>query len=91
MQQVFRTDVLNNADYCSAWLVKAAAFINGKHSKAAFVLTNSVSQGSQATNILNKINEFGCEYIFAYRSFKWRTSSTDNVGVTVVIIGITEK
>ena len=91
MQQVFRTDVLNNADYCSAWLVKAATFINGKHSKAAFVLTNSVSQGSQATNILNKINEFGCEYIFAYRSFKWRTSSTDNVGVTVVIIGISEK
>lgn len=91
MQLVFATDVLNNADYCSSWLVKAASYINGKHAKAAFVLTNSVSQGSQATNILNKINELGCEYIFAYRSFKWKTSATDNVGVTVVIIGISEK
>lgn len=91
MQKVFGSDVLNNADYCSAWLVKAASSINCKHSKAAFVLTNSVSQGSQATTILNKVNEFGCEYIYAYRSFKWKTSSTDNVGVTVVIIGISEK
>lgn len=91
MQKVFKTDVLNNADYCSAWLVKAAPCINGKQAKAAFVLTNSVSQGSQATTVLNKINEFGCEYIYAYRSFKWKTSSTDNVGVTVVIIGISEK
>jgi hypothetical protein len=91
MQLVFATDVLNNADYCSSWLVKAASYINGKHAKAAFVLTNSVSQGSQATNILNKVNELGCEYIFAYRSFKWKTSATDNVGVTVVIIGISEK
>ncbi len=90
MQKVFGSETLNNADYCSAWLVKAARFINGNGSKAAFVLTNSVSQGSQATNILNKINECGCEYIFAYRSFKWKTSSTDNVGVTVVILGISQ-
>ena len=91
MQNVFGNGTLNNADYCSAWLVKSARFINGNGAKAAFVLTNSVSQGSQATNILNKINEYGCEYILAYRSFKWKTSSTDNVGVTVVIIGIAQK
>lgn len=91
MQKVYGTTVLNNADYCSAWLVKAARFINGNHSKAAFVLTNSISQGSQATNLLNKINELGCEYIYAYRSFKWKMTSRDNVGVTVVIVGISEK
>lgn len=91
MHQVFGTEVLHNADYCSAWLVKAARFINGNQAKAAFVLTNSVSQGSQATNLLNKVNELGCEYIFAYHSFKWKTSASDNVGVTVVIIGISEK
>ena len=91
MQKVFGTDVLNNADYCSAWLVKAARFINGSSAKADFVLTNSVAQGSQASNLLNKINEFGCEYIYAYQSFKWETSSRINVGVTVVIIGISKK
>jgi len=91
MHKVFGTDVLNNADYCSAWLVKAAQLISGSQANAAFVLTNSVSQGSQATNLLNKINELGCEYTFAYRSFKWKTSSRVNVGVTVVIIGIAGK
>lgn len=91
MQRVFGTDVLNNADYCTAWLVKSARFISGTKAKAAFVMTNSVAQGSQSTNLLNKINEFGCEYIYAYRSFKWKVSSSDNVGVTVVIIGISSK
>lgn len=91
MQEVFGTETLNNADYCSAWLVKSARYISGTCAKAAFVLTNSVAQGSQATNLLNKINEFGCEYIYAYRSFKWETSAKDNVGVTVVIIGIAQQ
>lgn len=87
MQQIYGCDVLHNADFCSAWLVKAAKFIAGTKAKAAFVLTNSVSQGEQSTFILDKIVEAGCEYIFAHRSFKWKVSN-DNTGITVVIIGI---
>lgn len=88
MSQIFKTDVLNNADYCSTWLIKAAETIKGSRAKAAFVLTNSVAQGSQASFILDKVNENGCEYFFAYTSFKWKISDEDNSGVTVVIIGI---
>lgn len=88
MQKIFKSEALNNADYCTAWLIKSAQFISGTKAEAAYVLTNSVAQGSQSSNILNKVNEFGCEYIYAYRSFKWKVSSSDNVGVTVVIIGI---
>ncbi len=91
MQAVYEAETLYSADLCSAWLIKAADLIKGTHAKAAFVLTNSVSQGTQATFILNKINELGCEYCFAHRSFKWKTSSIDNAGVTVVIIGIAAK
>ena len=90
MQSIFASQTLYSADYCSAWLVKSAAFIANTSAKAAFVLTNSVSQGEQASFILNKVNENGCEYVYAHRSFKWKTSS-DNVGVTVVIIGIAAK
>lgn len=90
MLRIFESKQLNSADYCSAWLMKAARFISGTPAKAAFVLTNSVSQGTQSTFILDKINEAGCEYIFAHRSFKWKTSN-DNSGVTVVIIGIGTK
>lgn len=90
MQRIFASKQLNSADLCSAWLMKTAKFIRGTHAKSAFVLTNSVSQGTQATFILDKINDAGCEYIFAHRSFKWKTSN-DNSGVTVVIIGIAMK
>lgn len=91
MQTVFDAEILYNADLSSTWLIKSASLIRGTKAKAGFVLTNSVSQGTQATFILNKINELGCEYSFAHRSFKWKTSSVDNSGVTVVIIGIASK
>lgn len=88
VQSIFGSKELFNADYCSAWLVKAAQLIGGTSARAAFVLTNSVSQGTQATFILNKINECGCEYAFAYQPFKWKINSADNSAVTVVVIGI---
>lgn len=88
MQRVFNSDALYNADYCSSWLVKASQLIRGSKAKAAFVQTNSVSQGSQATYIYDKISENGCEYIFGYRPFKWKVSNADNSAVTVVVIGI---
>ena len=91
MINVFGSSTLHSADYCSTWLVKSAKFISGTKAKAAFVLTNSVSQGEQASYILDSINAAGCEYIFGHRSFKWKTSNTDNVGVTVVVIGIASK
>ncbi len=87
MQAIFDSKSLYSADYCSTWLVKSSSFIYNTPAKAAFVLTNSVAQGEQATFICNKINQNGCEYVYAYRSFKWKTSN-DNAGVTVVIIGI---
>lgn len=55
MQRIFASKQLNSADLCSAWLMKTAKFIRGTHAKSAFVLTNSVSQGTQATFILDKI------------------------------------
>lgn len=88
MQHVYKSDRLFSADYSSAWLIKAAKFIRGSEAKAAFVLTNSVSQGEQSTFIYDNVRKNGCEYFFAYRSFKWSNSNRDNTGVTVVIIGI---
>lgn len=88
MQRIFRSSSLFSADFCSTWLIKAAHFICGTEAKAAFVLTNSVSQGAQATFISDKVREAGCEYYFANRSFKWKTAGADNAGVSVVIIGI---
>ena len=86
-QRIFGEQRLFNADLSSAWLIKAARLIQGTETKCAFVLTNSVTQGTQAAVIYDKIRELGCDYFFGYRSFKWNASSGGE-GVTVVIIGI---
>lgn len=88
MQTIFNSHTLHSADLSSAWLVKAARFICGSEAQAAFVMTNSVSQGEQSTFISRKVEENGCEYRFAHRSFKWKNSNRDTTGVTVVVIGI---
>ena len=88
MQRVFDSDKLFSADYCSSWLVKAAKLIKNTEAKAAFVLTNSVSQGEQSTFIYDKILDNGCDYFFAHRSFKWNNSNRESTGVSVVVIGI---
>ena len=88
MQSIFCSEKLFYADYCSAWLAKAAQTISNSDAKAAFVLTNSVTQGEQSAFIYEKIKEFGCEYSFAHTSFKWNSSNKLHEGVTVVVIGI---
>lgn len=88
MQVIFNSQILHSADLCSAWLVKAARLICGTRAQAAFVMTNSVSQGEQSTFVSKKVEENGCEYRFAYRSFKWKNTNREASGVTVVVIGI---
>ena len=84
-------DKVNNVDYASAWLIKASDYIKYSKSKAAFILTNSICQGEQVMPIWSNIHSKNCEIEFAYRPFKWYNTSSDKVGVTVVIIGITDK
>lgn len=78
-------------DYCSAWLIKAARYISEHKAKAAFVLTNSIVQGVQVSEIWKSIYKMECEIAFAYTSFKWKTSETTNIGVTVVVVGIQKR
>lgn len=82
---------VNNVDYASAWLIKASDYIKYSKSKAAFILTNSICQGEQVMPIWSNIHSKNCEIEFAYRPFKWYNTSSDKVGVTVIIIGITDK
>lgn len=82
---------VGTVDYCSAWLVKSARYIQGNLSKAAFVLTNSVVQGVQVSEIWKTIFGLDCEIAFAHSSFKWKTNETTTIGVTVVVVGIQSK
>lgn len=75
-------------DYISCWFYLASMYIYGYKCKAAFVSTNSISQGEQVNllwkPILNKISEI----FFTYLSFKWTNNAKKMAGVTCVIIGI---
>ena len=75
-------------DYVAAWFMKAADY--GKHTNAvaAFVSTNSICQGQQVPILWHLIFKTGHEIAFAHTSFKWANLASQNAGVTVVIVGI---
>ena len=75
-------------DYVSAWYVKAAMHIKGSRAKAAFVSTNSISQGEQVSILWGLlIHKFDVSIHFAHRTFNWKNEAKGNAAVHVVIIG----
>lgn len=78
----------NNLDYIACWLYKAAEYIKGYNSKAAFVSTNSICQGEQVEILWPKIFELDVCIGFAYTSFKWRNNAKSNAAVICVIVGL---
>ncbi len=75
-------------DYVTAWYFKAAEFIQNTNIKAAFVSTNSISQGEQVGILWNILfNDFKIKIHFAHQTFSWRNEAKGNAAVHVVIIG----
>ncbi|MGT2832534.1 class I SAM-dependent DNA methyltransferase [Streptococcus halotolerans] len=77
-------------DYIAAWFFKGIHFIQGLHAKLAFVSTNSLFQGEQVAIVWESLLNIA-EIEFAYTSFKWGNSAAHNAGVTVAIVGISNK
>ncbi|MBD9524486.1 class I SAM-dependent DNA methyltransferase [Ensifer sp. ENS02] len=78
-------------DYIAGWFWKAADFIIATDALAAFVTTNSISQGVQVPAVWPRILSKGIEIFLADRDFKWSNNATNNAGVVVSIIGIRSK
>ncbi|MGN6594854.1 class I SAM-dependent DNA methyltransferase [Sphingopyxis terrae] len=76
-------------DYVSGWLIKYAGYTKSVASTAAFVTTNSITQGSQVDPLWSMIFAEGVEISFAHSPFKWANLASANAGVTCVIIGLT--
>ena len=76
-------------DYVSGWLaVYGDYFAVNSSSQAAFVMTNSICQGQQASEIWPAIFSCGLEIQFAHRPIKWTNLASNAAGVTVIIIGL---
>jgi len=75
-------------DYVAGWYFKAAEFLHGTSIRAAFVSTNSITQGEQVADVWRPLYErFGIHIDFGYRTFKWGNEATEQAAVHVVIIG----
>jgi hypothetical protein len=81
-------DKAGNLDYVANWFLKAAMAISGKNAKAAFVATNSISQGEQPPIMWPAIFNWGVHINFAHRTFSWNNDSAGQAIVHVVIVGI---
>ena len=78
-------------DYCAIWILKAKALISSSNNvSAAFVTTNSVSQGEQVKNIWSKVLKDDVEIFFAHQSFKWANNAQNNAAVMCVIFGLSK-
>lgn len=84
-------------DYVAAWYIRAAQYMhdvnqfeekNLPKTKAAFVSTNSISQGEQVSLLWSELfNKYKIKIHFAHRTFKWDNEARANAAVHCVIIG----
>jgi hypothetical protein len=93
LESVFKRYTKNwkSLDYVSGWFMKAAEYGSKTFAAAAFVSTNSICQGQQVPILWPIIFKTGHEIAFAHTSFKWSNLASHNAGVTVVIIGISNR
>lgn len=75
-------------DLVTCWFRLAARYIGKSGISAAFVSTNSISQGEQV-NILWEClsNRHGMKIHFAHRTFPWESEARGKASVHVVIVG----
>ncbi len=75
-------------DFVSAWYRKAADYMaDNPKIKAAFVSTNSITQGEQVSVLWSDMLKRGVNIHFAHRTFQWSSEARGKAAVHCVIIG----
>lgn len=78
-------------DYVAGWYFKAAQYMQNTNIKAAFVSTNSITQGEQVAGVWKPLYErFHININFAWRTFRWDSEASSKAHVHVVIIGFSD-
>lgn len=86
--QAVMPDAGKNIDYVSGWYFKAAQLMQGTDTRAAFVATNSVTQGEQVAVVWKPLfDNFGIHIDFAHRTFRWDSEASLKAHVHCVIVG----
>jgi hypothetical protein len=74
-------------DFVTNWFIIAGNLAANTGCQAAFVSTNSITQGEQPSLIWGELNPLGIEIFFAHRSFSWTNEAKGKAAVHVVIVG----
>ena len=75
-------------DFVANWHLKAAEYIRGTTAKVAFVSTNSLCQGEQASLLWSEMfGRYGIKIHFAHRTFAWQSEARGKAHVHCVIVG----
>ncbi len=78
-------------DYVTGWYLKAANYMGDRPIRAAFVSTNSITQGEQVGILWEQLYKVhGIEIDFGYRTFPWESEARGKAHVHVVIIGFSK-
>lgn len=80
-----------DADYITAWFIKATSYVRDTPFSFAFVSTQSITQGEQIGILWPRIFSQDMEIFFAYQAFRWSNNAKKNAGVVCVIIGIKKR
>ena len=80
---------IGNIDYVACWYKKAAELMQlNPKLHAAFVSTNSITQGEQVGTLWKPLfDQYGIHFDFAYRTFRWDSEADIKAHVHCVIIG----
>lgn len=79
---------VNRLDYVTCWFKLAADYSNRyMHIGCAFVATNSISQGEQASILWPALFSESVTINFAHRTFQWESGARGKAAVHCVIIG----
>ena len=93
LRRIFESSVKDwkSLDYVAGWFMKAAEYGMKTNAVAGFVSTNSICQGQSVPILWPHILRTGHEIVFAHTSFKWTNLASHNAGVTVAIVGISNR
>ena len=79
---------VNSIDYVGAWYYKAAQIMQGTNAHAAFVSTNSITQGEQVAPFWwPLLNKYHIRIDFVFRTFRWDSEASLKAHVHCIILG----
>ena len=80
--------IAGKIDYVAGWYYRLSEFMQARKLKAAFVSTNSVTQGEQVTYIFKTLyDRFRLMVDFAHSGFIWDNEAPEQAQVHCVVIG----